>query len=107
MKEIKLMAPFPRTEGIATCIVALFVLAFLVDFPDKAARPRKFGVKPFLTADEATIALNRIERDRGDATPEKMTVRLVLSKLKDWKQWEMCILLLCNVRRDITIILYH
>ncbi|RVX67221.1 hypothetical protein B0A52_08655 [Exophiala mesophila] len=83
-------------EGIATCIVALFVLAFLVDFPDKAARPRKFGVKPFLTADEATIALNRIERDRGDATPEKMTVRLVLSKLKDWKQWEMCILLLCN-----------
>ncbi|EXJ56331.1 uncharacterized protein A1O5_12598 [Cladophialophora psammophila CBS 110553] len=83
-------------EGIATCVVAIVVLFFLIDFPDKAARPTKLGFRRFLTPNEAAVILARIERDRGDAIPEKFSLKVVLNHLKDWKIWEYCILLLCN-----------
>ncbi|KIW30862.1 uncharacterized protein PV07_02555 [Cladophialophora immunda] len=83
-------------EGIATCVIAVVVLVFLLDFPDKAARPRKLAIRSFLTPEEATVILNRIERDRGDATPEKFSFKKILAELKDWKIWECCLLLLCN-----------
>src|ERR1700744_5807893 len=89
---------FSLTEGIATCVVAVVVHTFLFDFPDQAARARKLGFRSFLAPSEVTVILDRIERDRGDATPEKFTFKSVLGHLKDWKIWEYCLLLLCNVR---------
>ncbi|KAK6371558.1 uncharacterized protein PV06_01409 [Exophiala oligosperma] len=83
-------------EGIATCVIAVFVLVMLLDFPDKGARKRILGLKPFITPDEATVILNRIERDRGDSTPEKFSLIAVLGHMKDWKIWECFVLLLCN-----------
>ena len=85
------------SEGIATCVIAIVAGLFLLEFPDKAARPSKIGLRSFLTAEESTIILARIERDRGDSVPEKFMLKLVLHHLKDWKLWDCCLLLLCNV----------
>lgn len=87
-------------EGVVTCVIAILVLLFLINFPDKAARPSLFGFRPFLTPDEAATVLARIERDRGDAVPERFTPKVIFSHLKDWRVWEFCLLLLCNVSYD-------
>ncbi|OAL32680.1 hypothetical protein AYO20_07838 [Fonsecaea nubica] len=83
-------------EGIVTVVIAVLVLLFLLDFPDRAARPSLLGFRSFLTPDEAAIVLARIERDRGDAVPERFTPRVIFSHLKDWRVWEFCLLLMCN-----------
>ncbi|KIW94130.1 uncharacterized protein Z519_05446 [Cladophialophora bantiana CBS 173.52] len=88
--------PTFSAEGITTCVVAIVVLVFLIDFPDKAVRPSKLGFRRFQTPNEATVILARIERDRGDAIPEKFSPQVVFNHLKDWKIWEYCVLLLCN-----------
>ncbi|KAK4938331.1 hypothetical protein LTR10_021215 [Elasticomyces elasticus] len=88
-------------EGIITCVVAMLVLLFLLDFPDKAAQPSKLGIRAFLTPEEVTVILDRIERDRGDALPERFSLKTVLSALKDWKLWDCFLLLLCNMEYSI------
>jgi hypothetical protein len=58
-----------------------------------------FGLlPPFLTAAEASLIHARIERDRGDSTPEKLTVKKMLVCAKDWKVWEFSSYVLFNVR---------
>lgn len=74
----------------------------LVDFPDRAARPGLFSKKGFLTVDEASIMLARIERDRSDAVPDKLTVKRIIHHLRDWKLWEFAFLLMCNVSSRTT-----
>lgn len=71
----------------------------------QAARPGLFRTKAFLNANEATILLARIQRDRGDAVEEKLTFRGLLPHLRDWKVWEMAVLLMCNVCVSITSLL--
>lgn len=83
---------------MANCdpVIGFIVLVVLVDFPDKATKPRFWTKKSFLTEREASIIFQRIARDRGDATPEKLTLSLILTYLKDWKVWEFGLLILCN-----------
>ncbi|KFZ15703.1 hypothetical protein V502_05446 [Pseudogymnoascus sp. VKM F-4520 (FW-2644)] len=83
-------------EGIITCVVAIIGFLLLIDFPDKASQPGLIRKSGFLTTREASIILARIQRDRGDAIAEKLTLWRQLRHLSDWKVWEMAILLLCN-----------
>jgi hypothetical protein len=60
--------------------MALGVLCYflLVDFPDN---------NKFLTPAETKFVLKRIENDRGDSVPDKITLQKVLHHLMDWKLW--------------------
>lgn len=78
-------------------MVAVLVLLFLLDFPDKSAKSSQLEFRTFLSPEEVTVILDRIERDRGDATPEKFSLGVIISNLKDWKLWDCFLLLLCNV----------
>lgn len=69
-------------EGILTVIIGLLGLAFLVDFPDKAARSFKF-----LTQAEAEWVIRRIERDRGDGAPEPFSIWKFLNAGRDLRLW--------------------
>ncbi|KAK6366912.1 hypothetical protein LTS17_010463 [Exophiala oligosperma] len=76
-------------EGIVTCFCGLAAYVTLVDLPERATLRGLFGLlPPFLTAEEATLIHARIERDRGDSVPEKLTVKKMLVCAKDWKIWE-------------------
>lgn len=83
-------------EGAITMLLGLMGLALIVDFPDKATNPGLVIRKPFLSAEEAKIVLGRIQRDRGDAVVDKLTVPLVLHHLRDWKIWEFALLYMLN-----------
>jgi len=81
--------------------VALGLMGYIViiDFPDKATKPGLVLKKPFLTAQEAEIVLNRIDRDRGDAAVDNLTASKILFHLRDWKIWEFAWLYLLNVSK--------
>lgn len=73
--------------------MAYFVI---VDFPHRAAQQGLFGVPPFLTRKEVEIVLARIERDRGDATTERLTFYDIVVLLKDIKIWEFSSFVMLN-----------
>ncbi|CAK4032134.1 MFS general substrate transporter [Lecanosticta acicola] len=83
-------------EGIITVALGLLGYVFIIDFPDKSTNPGLLLRKPFLTIDEASIVLERIDKDRGDAVVDKLTPKKVLSYLRDWKIWEYAWLYLLN-----------
>lgn len=64
--------------GIVTCIVGIAGVMFIVDFPDRAT---------FLTEEQRQLTLTRIQRDRGDAKPDPVTLAKVGKYLADWKIW--------------------
>ena len=74
----------------------------IVDFPDKATIPHVITKRPFLSEPEAAIALARIQKDRGDAVTDRLTVAIVLRHLRDWKLWEFAWLYLLNVSAFLT-----
>jgi hypothetical protein len=79
--------------------VALGFMGYIaiIDFPDKATNPGLVIKKPFLSAHEADLVLTRIDRDRGDAVVDKLTVPKILFHLRDWKIWEFAWLYFLNV----------
>lgn len=69
----------------------------IIDFPDKAAQKKGLITRrPFLTHGEAAIVLSRIQRDRGDAIADSLTVETILLHLRDWKIWEFAWLYFLN-----------
>lgn len=76
-------------EGAITCVLGVLGFLLIVDFPDKATKPNFVTKRSFLTQEEAAIVMNRIQRDRGDAVVDKLTIPLILKHLKDWKIWEV------------------
>ncbi|GAA6053960.1 hypothetical protein JCM3770_004642 [Rhodotorula araucariae] len=64
--------------GIIT--VALGVLSWfcVVDFPDRAK---------FLTEEQRLYAIERIQKDRGDAVPDQVTGKKILKHALDFKVW--------------------
>jgi len=83
-------------EGIITIALGLMGYILIIDFPDKSTKPHLITRKAFLTMDEAKIVLARIERDRGDAIVDALTVQTVLKNLRDWKIWEYAWLYMLN-----------
>jgi hypothetical protein len=82
--------------------VALGFLGYdaIIDFPDKATNPGLIIKKPFLSIEESTIVLDRINRDRGDAVVDKLTASKILFYLQDWKIWEYAWLYFLNVSKQ-------
>lgn len=64
--------------GIITIALGLLAAVFIVDFPEKST---------FLTAEQKAWAIERIQIDRGDAIPDKLTWRTVGRDLADFKVW--------------------
>ncbi|GAA5874493.1 hypothetical protein JCM1840_000795 [Sporobolomyces johnsonii] len=64
--------------GIATVALGLVAFFFIVDFPDKAK---------FLAPEEKRFIIARVDADRGDAEPDKMTLRKALHHAADLKLW--------------------
>ncbi|KAK0387423.1 LOW QUALITY PROTEIN: hypothetical protein NLU13_5735 [Sarocladium strictum] len=59
---------------VAVCILGWFII---IDFPTKAQK--------FLSPSEQAIVIDRINADRGDAETDSVSLRKILSHLKDWK----------------------
>ncbi|KAF2117995.1 major facilitator superfamily domain-containing protein [Lophiotrema nucula] len=83
-------------EGAITIFLGFCGYVAIIDFPDKATKPGLITRKPFLSIDEATIVLARIQRDRGDAVVDKLTKSKILFYLRDWKIWEFAWLYFLN-----------
>ncbi|KAJ9615185.1 hypothetical protein H2200_001259 [Cladophialophora chaetospira] len=83
-------------EGTVTCVCGLVAYFVLVDFPDRASRKNFLGMGPFLTAEEVSLMMARIEQDRGDSTPEKLTIKRMLRCAQDWKLWEFSLYVFFN-----------
>ncbi|KAK5231482.1 hypothetical protein LTR96_009381 [Exophiala xenobiotica] len=83
-------------EGIISTVVGLVAFAVIVDFPEKAAVKNSMGLPGFLTPQEAAIVLARVERDRGDAVEDKISFKIAMKHLGDWKLWEFTLYLLLN-----------
>ena len=65
-------------EGAITIIFGIFTWFFIPDFPDQ---------NKFLTQEQTTFILARVERDRGDSIPDALTGKKVVEHLLDWKAW--------------------
>ncbi|KAJ3514754.1 hypothetical protein NLJ89_g2185 [Agrocybe chaxingu] len=65
-------------EGAITIAFGFVAWVFLPGFPDQNA---------FLTEEETSIVLQRVEKDRGDAVPDALTFEKVVKHLLDWKIW--------------------
>ncbi|KAI3598504.1 high-affinity nicotinic acid transporter [Moniliophthora roreri] len=65
-------------EGAGTIAFGIVSCAFLPDFPDR---------NTFLTKEETKLILDRIEQDRGDALPDKVTTAKVLRHMGDPMLW--------------------
>lgn len=79
-------------EGTLTLGFAFIGYAFVLPFPDQLLASGKQG--SFTTAELETI-LNRVERDRGDAEPDELTVSKVLHFAARWELWVYGFMFLC------------
>jgi hypothetical protein len=59
-------------------VLGIAAVLLIVDFPEKST---------FLTPEEKAWAIDRIERDRGDAVPDKMSWGTIKRDIIDWKIW--------------------
>lgn len=84
-------------EGTITIALGLLGFVLIVDFPHRATRPNPITKKSFLTAQEAELVLERIDRDRADAVVDEFTFWKVVHVLKDWHIWEFCFINMLNV----------
>ncbi|KAM3417006.1 hypothetical protein BST61_g8589 [Cercospora zeina] len=83
--------------GTATCCVAILSYFVLVDFPEKIALgTAQDSTVPFLTREEATWAIRRIEADRQDAMPTEFNLAQYLHNALDLKIWAFGLLILCQ-----------
>ncbi|KAF4599948.1 hypothetical protein EYR40_007054 [Pleurotus pulmonarius] len=65
-------------EGAITIALGLILFYALPDFPDK---------NTFLTPEQTAFVLKRVEDDRGDSVPDKITFKKILTHLGDWTIW--------------------
>ncbi|KIM38659.1 hypothetical protein M413DRAFT_75785 [Hebeloma cylindrosporum] len=65
-------------EGIITIVLGLLTWLFVPDFPDKSR---------FLNEEERKMILDRVEADRGDSIPDKMTRAKFIKHLTDPLVW--------------------
>ncbi|KAF9268568.1 MFS general substrate transporter [Marasmius fiardii PR-910] len=73
-------------EGGITILFGIIGWFYLPDFPES---------NTFLTHEETSIVLNRIEEDRGDSMSDSVTTAKVFQHLSDWKVWIFGLMFLC------------
>ncbi|GAA5825360.1 hypothetical protein JCM11251_006950 [Rhodosporidiobolus azoricus] len=64
--------------GVITISLGIIAIFTIQDFPDKAT---------FLAEDERKLIIDRVNHDRGDAEPDKVTGRKLLKHAADLKIW--------------------
>lgn len=69
-------------EGVFTIIIAIFGYLWMVDFPEDAFRNFKF-----LTQSELNIVIDRVRKDRDDASISNFELKSYLKHGLDWKLW--------------------
>lgn len=65
-------------EGILTLLLGILAFFYVPDFPDQ---------NRFLTPEQTALVLRRVEEDRGDSVPDKLTARKVARHVGDWTVW--------------------
>ena len=65
-------------QGVLTIAIGLLGYLLITDFPDKAK---------FLSTEERKIVITRIERDRHDSVPDKLTMKKFITYITDPKLW--------------------
>ncbi|ESK87307.1 high-affinity nicotinic acid transporter [Moniliophthora roreri MCA 2997] len=73
-------------EGLITIGLGIIGYFLIPDFPDR---------NTFLSAAQTRFILKRIEEDRGDHVPDKITTKKVLYHLSDWTLWVYGIMSTC------------
>lgn len=68
-------------EGVITCGVAIFAVAFIIKFPDEERSKPSWG---FLKPQELDLVIDRLNADRGDVEPEKFTWKRFLEPATEW-----------------------
>ncbi|KAJ9627301.1 hypothetical protein H2203_003763 [Taxawa tesnikishii (nom. ined.)] len=72
-------------QGLITCVLGIITYWWIVDFPENSRNSFMF-----LTQMEQEIAVARIQRDRGDVSPEKFTLGKVLKHAGDVQIYGFC-----------------
>lgn len=78
-------------EGVITCGVAIFAIAFIVKFPDEEKAKPSWG---FLNHAQLDVIISRLNADRGDVEPEQFTWRRFLQPATEWYIYGFPIILL-------------
>ncbi|KDR75670.1 hypothetical protein GALMADRAFT_140293 [Galerina marginata CBS 339.88] len=73
-------------EGAITILFGIIGWFFLPNFPDQ---------NTFLTKEQTTLILQRVEKDRGDSVPDLLSKEKVLLHLLDWKIWAVGVMYMC------------
>lgn len=79
-------------EGAITIGFAFIGYAFTLPFPDQLLAS---GAKSPFTREELETILDRVERDRGDAEPDDLTIRKVVQTGLRWELWVYGLMFLC------------
>ncbi|CAK7201013.1 hypothetical protein SEUCBS139899_003714 [Sporothrix eucalyptigena] len=81
-----------RIEGTITIGFAFIGYVFVLPFPDQMLASGK--TCPF-TREELEVILDRVERDRGDADPDRLTISKVIRHVLSWPLWVYGFMFLC------------
>ncbi|KAJ6589874.1 major facilitator superfamily domain-containing protein [Mycena vulgaris] len=73
-------------EGSVTLFLGVTAFFTLPDFPE---------LNTFLSPDQTTFVLQRVEEDRGDSVPDQLTARKVIHHLGDWTLWAYGFMFMC------------
>lgn len=84
--------PCNSIEGVITLGCAFIGYVFTLPFPDQLLAS---GAKSSFTQAELEIILDRVERDRGDAEPDELTVSKVIRTGLRWELWVYGFMFLC------------
>ncbi len=85
--------PPPSVEGTITIGFAFIGYVFTLPFPDQMLASGKTA--PF-TREELEVVLDRVERDRADAEPDRLTWAKVLKHSMSWPLWVYGFMFLCS-----------
>ncbi|KAF8168455.1 high-affinity nicotinic acid transporter [Crassisporium funariophilum] len=74
-------------EGVVTIALGVLTWFFIPDFPDKST---------FLNEEQRRMVLDRVEADRGDSIPDKMTWEKLWKHLSDPLLWAFALMFLAS-----------
>ncbi|RXW14451.1 hypothetical protein EST38_g11403 [Candolleomyces aberdarensis] len=74
-------------EGAITLFLAIVCFLFIPAFPEE---------NTFLTKEQTELVVRRVNEDRGDALPDEITFKKVLTHLSDWTLWAYGLMFMCT-----------
>jgi hypothetical protein len=90
-------------EGLLTQLIAIGAWFIIIDFPDKAAQK-----KNFISQFDIQLIKDRINKDRGDATPDLPHTWGNLGRhFLDWKLYALCVFFWASWPFEVHIWLTH